>query len=104
MNTILKSPGYSCLCKRSKTLSVLYRPSTSKDFKDIVVDSTSLKVLGNGEKHTLKHHVSKRWMWRKLHLAVDAANHDIESAELSMVGVSDGKALCDLLRPLRVNI
>lgn len=104
MNTALGSPSYSCLCKRSKTLSVLYRPSTSKGFTDIVVDSTGLKVYGNGEWHTRKHHASKRRTWRKLHLAVDAANHDIVSAELSMVRVSDGEALCDLLRPLRRNI
>ncbi|KZN54681.1 transposase, partial [Pseudoalteromonas luteoviolacea] len=71
---------------------------------DIVVDSTGLKVYGNGEWHTRKHRASKRRTWRKLHLAIDAASHDIVSAELSMVNVSDGEVLGDLLRSLRRNV
>ncbi|RJE77577.1 hypothetical protein BGP78_00815 [Pseudoalteromonas sp. MSK9-3] len=47
MDTSLQSPGYSCLCKRSKTLDVQYRKSAGKGFIDIVVDSTGLKVYGN---------------------------------------------------------
>ncbi|TMO67735.1 IS5 family transposase, partial [Pseudoalteromonas aurantia] len=104
MDTSLQSPGYSCLCKRSKTLNVQYRKTASKGFIDIVVDSTGLKVYGNGEWHTRKHRATKRRTWRKLHLAVDATSHDIVGAELSMVNVSDGEALADLIRPLRRNI
>ncbi|WP_192992804.1 IS5 family transposase [Pseudoalteromonas citrea] len=104
MDTSLQSPGYSCLCKRSKTLDVQYRKSAGKGFIDIVVDSTGLKVYGNGEWHTRKHRATKRRTWRKLHLAVDATSHDIVGAELSMVNVSDGEALADLIRPLRRNI
>ncbi|MBE0368184.1 hypothetical protein PAUR_a1734 [Pseudoalteromonas aurantia 208] len=71
---------------------------------DIVVDSTGLKVYGNGEWHARKHRANKRRTWRKLHLAIDARSHDIMGAELSMVNVSDGEALTDLIRPLRRNI
>ncbi|KZN47359.1 transposase [Pseudoalteromonas luteoviolacea] len=42
--------------------------------------------------------------WRKLHLAIDTDNHDIVSAELSMVNVSDSEVLGDLIRPLRRNV
>ncbi|TMP51694.1 hypothetical protein CWB96_22185, partial [Pseudoalteromonas citrea] len=52
---------------------------------------------------TRKHRATKRRTWRKLHLAVDATSHDIVGAELSMVNVSDGEALADLIRPLRRN-
>ncbi|KAF7767782.1 hypothetical protein PCIT_a3873 [Pseudoalteromonas citrea] len=96
MDTSQQSPGYSCLCKRSKTFDV-------QNFINIVVDSTDLKVYENGEWHTRKHRATKRRTWRKLHLAVDATNHDIVSAELSMVNVSDGESLSDLIRPLRRN-
>uniref|UniRef100_U1JSZ5 Transposase n=1 Tax=Pseudoalteromonas citrea DSM 8771 TaxID=1117314 RepID=U1JSZ5_9GAMM len=34
---------------------------------------------------------------------MDATSHDIVGAELSMVNVSDGEALADLIRPLRRN-
>ncbi|MCF6438784.1 IS5 family transposase [Pseudoalteromonas luteoviolacea] len=105
MDAPIHSPGYSCLCKRGKTLDVQYRTKpTSQGFIDIVVDSTGLKVYGNGEWHTRKHRASKRRTWRKLHLAIDAASHDIVSAELSMVNVSDGEVLGDLLRSLRRNV
>ncbi|KAF7773933.1 hypothetical protein PCIT_a0281 [Pseudoalteromonas citrea] len=80
-----------------------YRKTASKGFIDIVVDSTGLKVYG-GEWHTRKHRTTKRRTWRKLHLAVDATSHDILGAELSMVNVSDGEALADLIGPLRRNI
>ncbi|MBQ4835442.1 IS5 family transposase [Pseudoalteromonas luteoviolacea] len=93
MNAPIQSPGYSCLCK----------PIT-QGFIDIVVDSTGLKVYGNGEWHTRKHRANKRRTWRKFHLAIDAASHDIVSAELSMVSVSDGEVLGDLLQPLRRNV
>ncbi|KAF7771275.1 hypothetical protein PCIT_a4350 [Pseudoalteromonas citrea] len=62
-----------------------YRKSAGKGFIDIVIDSTGLKVCGNGEWHTRKHRATKRRTWRKLHLAVDATSHDIVGAELSMV-------------------
>ena len=80
-----------------------YRKSAGKDFIDIVVDSTGLKVYGNGEWHARKHRATKRRTWPKLHLAVDATSHDIVGAELSMVNVSEGEALADLIRPLRRN-
>ncbi|WP_196765330.1 hypothetical protein [Pseudoalteromonas luteoviolacea] len=37
-------------------------------------------------------------------MAVDATSHDIVGAELSMVNVSDGEALTDLIRPFHRNI
>ncbi|WP_425331651.1 transposase [Pseudoalteromonas viridis] len=37
-----------------------------------MVDSTGLKVYGNGEWHVIKHGANKRRTWRKLHLAIDA--------------------------------
>ncbi|WP_440589555.1 IS5 family transposase [Pseudoalteromonas luteoviolacea] len=96
---------YNCLCKREKTIDVQYRTKpTTHGFIDIVVDSTGLKVYGNGEWHTRKHRASTRRPWRKLHLSIDAASHDIVNAKLSMVNMSDGEALGDLLRPLSRNI
>ncbi|CAH9067235.1 hypothetical protein PSECIP111854_04052 [Pseudoalteromonas sp. CIP111854] len=44
MGTSLQSPGYSCLCKSSKTLDMQYRKRAGKGFIDIVVNSTGLKV------------------------------------------------------------
>ncbi|KKE84827.1 hypothetical protein N481_26505, partial [Pseudoalteromonas luteoviolacea S4047-1] len=51
MDAPIHSPGYSCLCKRGKTLDVQYRTKlTTQGVIDIVVDSTGLKfmVMANG--------------------------------------------------------
>ncbi|VFS52593.1 Uncharacterised protein [Budvicia aquatica] len=37
----------------------------------LVIDSTDLKVFGEGEWKVKKHGQEKRRVWRKLHLAVD---------------------------------
>ncbi|WP_010362391.1 transposase [Pseudoalteromonas citrea] len=89
MNTSLQSPGCSCLCKCRKILDVQYRKNAGKGFIDTVVDSTDLKVHGNGEWHARKHRATKRRARRKLHLAIDATSHNIVGAKLSMVNVSD---------------
>ena len=38
---------------------------------DCVVDSTGVKVYGEGEWKTRQHGISKRRTWRKLHLGID---------------------------------
>ncbi|WP_429234524.1 IS5 family transposase, partial [Aeromonas salmonicida] len=40
-------------------------------------------------------------VWRKLHLAVDPATHDIVAAEVSLENVHDAEVLPTLLNPLR---
>lgn len=44
---------------------------------DVVVDSTGLKVFGEGEWKVRQHGVGKRRTWRKLHLTVDPATQEI---------------------------
>ena len=50
----------------------------------LVIDATGLKVYGEGEWKIRKHGKEKRRVWRKLHLAVDAATHAIVAAEVSL--------------------
>ena len=72
MKLPLEAPTYSCLCKRSAELNIKFRSKVrTTGFVDIVVDSTGLKVFGEGEWHAQKHHVKARKKG-KLHLAVDA--------------------------------
>ena len=48
----------------------------------MVVDSTGLKVFGEGEWKMRKHGKSKRRTWRKLHLAVNPYTDEIEAETL----------------------
>jgi hypothetical protein len=42
-----------------------------------VIDSTGLKVFGEGEWKVRKHGKERRRIWRKLHLAVDSNTHEL---------------------------
>ncbi len=67
----------------------------------MVINSTGLKVFGEGEWKIRKHGAEKRRVWRKLHLAVESVTHDIVAAELSLENVHDAEVLPTLLNPLR---
>ena len=49
----------------------------------MVVDSTGLKVFGEGEWKMRKHGKSKRRTWRKLHLTVNPDTQEIEAELLT---------------------
>ena len=57
-----------------------------------MVDSTGLKVFGEGEWKVKKHGQERRRIWRKLHLAVDSKTHEIICADLSLNNVTDSEA------------
>lgn len=104
MNVELKSPDYSCISKRAKTVNVQYRLPKQGAVSHLVIDATGLKVFGEGEWKVRKHGTEKRRVWRKVHLAVDADTHQIVSAEVSMDGVHDSEVLPTLINPLRRKI
>ena len=60
--------------------------------KHIVVDSTGLKVYGEGEWKVRQHGYSKRRTWRKLHLSVDENTHELQALVLTEASVDDAKA------------
>lgn len=101
MDVPLSSPSYSCISKRAKTVEIKYRAPSRGAVAHVVIDSTGLKVYGEGEWKTRKHGNEKRRTWRKLHLAVDSNTHEIVSAEVSLVNVADNEVLPTLLNPLR---
>lgn len=78
MGLDLEVPSYSTLCRRLGSLSlVLWQDIQYNDKLHVVVDSTGLKVYGEGEWKVRIHGYTKRRTWRKLHLAVDEANNRI---------------------------
>ncbi|MEZ8358354.1 IS5 family transposase [Vibrio splendidus] len=97
----LTSPDYTCISKRSKTVQVKYRNKSRGAIRHIAIDSTGLKVFGEGEWKVKKHGTEKRRTWRKLHLAVDVDTHEAISAEVSLVNVGDSEVLPTLFNPLR---
>ncbi len=93
----VRVPDYTTLCKRSADLVVDLSPSQVQGAKHIVVDSTGLKVYGEGEWKVRQHGYSKRRTWRKLHLSVNEATHSLEAVVLTEAGVDDAEAGGQLL-------
>ena len=82
MHKTLDVPNYTTLSRRNPGLSVNLHKSDKK-ITDIVVDSTGVKVYGEGEWKVRKHGVSKRRTWKKIHIGID------EKGELRAVEVTD---------------
>lgn len=79
MQTSLPAPHYSTLSRRARSLQ-LSLTTDKKKIKHLVIDSTGLKVYGEGEWKVRTHGKDKRRTWRKLHISMDAATHHITAS------------------------
>lgn len=97
----LKVPSYSQIQRRSGTLNVDIRiRKKSKAPIDVVIDSTGLKVYGEGEWKVRKHGSSKRRTWRKLHMGSDGKDLEILSVVLTGNEVDDAEAGIDVMKEI----
>src|SRR5262249_29041111 len=98
MKLDLPVPDHSTLsrCKRQFTITLPVKDWSKS--RHPVVESTGVKVYGEGEWKVRQHGVGKRRTWRKLHLCVDEATLEIISVVASTNDVSDAEALPDLLQ------
>lgn len=97
MKVKLPVPDHSTLSRRRAGLTPNLPVSDLKKRRHLVVDSTGVKLYGEGEWKVRQHGWSKRRTWRKLHLGVDEQTREIVSACTSTNNVSDGEMLPDLL-------
>lgn len=97
MDLKLDVPNYSTLCRRRKRLPVCLGATRRDEAIDMVVDSTGVKIYGEGEWKVRQHGVSKRRTWRKVHLGIDPATHEIVAAMVTTNDVGDAEVLKDLL-------
>ena len=68
----LPVPDYTTLSKRQGDLDIDLLTSSKTSPVHLVIDSTGLKVYGEGEWKQRIHGKQKRRTWRKLHLGVDS--------------------------------
>lgn len=97
MKVDVKIPNYTTLSRRAANLSVALNASVSSSARTLVVDSTGLKVYGQGEWHARKHGVQKRRTWRKLHIGVDAETQEVVAAIVTTNDVGDSEVFDDLM-------
>ena len=90
-------PDYSSLAKRAAKLGAALHVANKQGAIDIVVDSTGLKVFGEGEWKTRTHGKSKRRTWRKLHLSVNPATREIVAEVLTENSSHDADPVAAML-------
>ena len=93
------APDYSTLCRRQKYIDIAISYQKSRDGLHLLVDSTGLKFLGEGECEwkRKKHQPEYRRQWRKLHIGIDAKTLQIRAVQLTTNNFSDSQVLGDLL-------
>ncbi len=96
MQVALAVPDHSTLSRRGHTLQIRL-PRRARGPLHVVMDSSGLKVFGEGEWKVRQHGWSKRRTWRKMHLSVDAASGEVQAAMLSTAGVSDAEMVEPML-------
>lgn len=96
MGLDLDVPDYTTLSRRQKDLDIVVPKDRSK-IRHIVLDSSGLKVYGEGEWKVRNHGASKRRTWRKLHLGVDETTGEILADTLTKNNVDDGEEVPELL-------
>ena len=97
MEVEIEIPDYTSLAKRAATLGIALDVRKYRGAIDVVVDSTGLKVFGEGEWKMRKHGKSKRRTWRKLHLAVNPDTQEIEAETLTENSCDDASQVDPLL-------
>ena len=63
----------------------------------LLIDSTGIKVEGEGEWNARKHGGPKRRVWRNIHLGIDEQTLEIRAVELTSSGIGDASMLPELL-------
>ena len=95
-------PDYTTLCRRQKTLPAMLGGRPSSGGLHLLVDSTGIKMMGEGEwseqrsrsggpasTRTRKHGASYRRQWRKVHIGIDAETLDIRAIEVTTNAIGD---------------
>ena len=95
----IDAPDYTTLSRRSADLSILLENFNVGGDLHVVVDSSGLKVFGEGEWKVRCHGIGKRRTWRKIHIAVDSKSHEIIACALTTNDFHDSQVFNDLIGP-----
>ena len=97
-------PDHTTLSRRGVGLTILPRDINRTVPLHLVVDSTGLRIYGEGEWLDAKRGSRSRRRWRKLHIGINAETHDVLVAELTPDDVGDVSAVPDLLEQIDIPV
>lgn len=84
-------PNYSTLSRRLRRLESELKTDNSNEAVSLAIDSSGLKVYGEGEWKVRTHGYSKRRTWRKCHLGIDVNNQMIRAATVTTNDFKDSE-------------
>lgn len=93
-------PDYSVICRRQKSLKVKLNRISKGQRVHIVLDSTGLKVYGEGEWKVRQHGWGKHRTWQKLHVAIAPDSTEVLAVELTSNAVHDSEVAEPLLNQI----
>ena len=93
-------PDFSTLSRCQKLLKVKIPSRGSQGPLHLLIDSTGIKVEGEGEWNARKHGGPKRRVWRKLHIGIDEQTLEIRAAEFTSNEVGNAPMLPELLNQI----
>jgi IS5 family transposase len=96
MSLDLEAPDHTTLSRRSQDLDVALPLISTKKPIHLIVDSTGLSIVGEGEWAAAKHGGRGRRGWKKLHLGVDRSGVIVAEA-LTRGNADDAKTALDLI-------
>jgi len=106
----LPVPNYTLLSKRAKELKISIRQfkRTEKiklppETKRLTIDSTGLKIYGEGEWANEKHKTKVHRKWMKAHIGI-SENGDVLAAELTSNSIGDAPTASVLLSQIQEHI
>src|ERR1700722_16184417 len=97
-------PDHTTLSRRSGGLTILPKHIDRAEPLHLLVDSTGLKIYGEGEWLDQKHGIRSHRRWRKLHLGVHADTHEIVAVELTPDDVGDVSEIPRLLDQIEADV
>ena len=82
-------PDFSTPSRRQKTLKVDIPCRGSRGLPHLPIDSTGIRVDGEGEWKARRHGGTKRRVWRRIHIGIDEQTLEIRAAALTTGDVGD---------------
>lgn len=99
----LSIPDHTTLSRRSRSFAGRRPRVVPHGPLHLLIDSTGLKLFGQGEWQEAKHGRARR-SWRKLHLALDATTGEIAASILTGNKVDDARQVSGLLSQIEGEI
>ncbi|MFT6362209.1 MAG: IS5 family transposase [Planctomycetota bacterium] len=103
MGLDLDAPDHTTLSRRSRQLNIALKPKTSARPIDLIVDSTGLSIVGQGEWASAKHGKRGKRGWLKLHIGVNG-DGEIVAQVLTDGNADDAKTGVELIEQVQGDI